>query len=53
MVCKNSGETIFIEICGIMPLMRGLGSWNRNFGDFLRAKRSEKPFLAVVAKVAA
>jgi len=37
-------KLFFKETCAIMPLTKGFGFKNRNFGIFSRAKRSQKPF---------
>jgi len=42
----------FKETCVIIASTRGFGFKNRNFGGFFPGKRSSKPILTVVAKVA-
>jgi hypothetical protein len=39
-----------MENYAIMPSLEGIDSKGRNFEDFPRAKKSEKPFLTAVEK---
>jgi hypothetical protein len=50
---KIGKNYFFKETCAIMPLTRGFGFKNRNFGGFFPGKEVPKPFFTAVAKAAA